>query len=352
VYTIVRNADGDLDRWAASAREADVLSVADTGSSDATVDRARDLGIAVHEIYVDPFRYDVARNLALELLPVDIDLCVSLDADEVLLPGWRAALEHVWRQGATRVLCPLEWRWSDAYPPLRHTVNRIHVRHGYRWKYPVHEQLVALGEDNPMQAAIEIRHLRDPSRPIAGNLPLLRLGVREHPSDGRMIHMLANETRLNGLYEEARHHFHRALELALPPNERLHSMLMLAHLEPEKREQWLLNACETCPGRREPWCELAQLHLDSGRWRACRAVARTALKIHTPPDDYLANMFAWGPWPDRLAAQASVELGDLHEAAHHAHCAWEAAPWDTDLAALRQATNEALMYGRRPPLDG
>jgi glycosyltransferase involved in cell wall biosynthesis len=342
VYTIVRDEEAQLEQWVASAREADVMVIADTGSSDSTVRRARELGVDVHEIRVEPFRYDTARNVALDLLPDDVDVCVSLDADEVILPGWRAELERAWEHGTTKALSWLEWSWSDAFPPLRYTAHRIHARHSHHWECPVHEELVARGDEAAVRTQIEIRHLREPSRPVAGNLELLRLGVSERPGDGRMAHMLANEARMNGHNDEAARLFRRALELPLSDHERLHSMLMLSHLEPGRRETWIAQACAASPGRREPWCALAQLHFEREQWVECRVAARTALRIDTPADDYLANVFAWGAWPDRLAAEASIELGDDTAAAHHARRAWQAAPWDHQLAELQRLIDERV----------
>jgi hypothetical protein len=101
-------------------------------------------------------------------------------------------------------------------------------------------------------------------------------------------------------------------------------MLMLSHLEPARREHWLLQACAAFPVRREPWCGLAQLNHERERWRECRATALTALRITTPSDDYLTDPFAWGAWPERLAAGASRELGRYEAAVHHARRAADA----------------------------
>src|SRR5205807_433889 len=84
VYAIARDEEAHVARWAASAAGADVRIVVDTGSTDATVSRALSSGIAVHCISVEPFRYDEARNRALDLVPDDVDVCMPLDLDEVL----------------------------------------------------------------------------------------------------------------------------------------------------------------------------------------------------------------------------------------------------------------------------
>ena len=341
VYGIARDEAHHVARWAESARDADLILLADTGSTDDTVAAAQATGVRVEQIRVEPWRYDEAHNRALDLLPDDIDLCVSLDIDEVLVAGWREALEDAWRQGATRVRCQYEWPWSAWYPPLRFTVNdRIHTRHGYRWRYPVHEEITPTDPVSEVEltAATEIRHLRDSVASRPHYLPLLRIRAEEHPDDGRTAHLLASEARMSGHSEEARQHERRALGLPLSPNERLHALLSMGILEPTAREAWLLAACAEFPGRREPWCELGQLLHERGDWRASRQAAHNALRVTQVPDDYLTNPFVWAAWPEQIAAQASVELSEWDWALHHARRAHHAAPWDEALRTLLEQT--------------
>jgi len=344
VYAIARDEEAHVVRWADSAQDADVVLIADTGSSDNTIAVAHEHGVAVQSITVEPFRYDAARNRALDLVPREVDLCVALDLDEVLLPGWRDQIDVVWETGATRIQCWLEWPWSDVYPALRYRADRIHARHGYSWQRPVHEQIVPAGLETVAPAPITIRHLRDSSRPRPDYLGLLRLGAAEQPDDGQVAHMLANEARMRGRPDEARAQAHRALRLTPGGFERLHTMLMLSWLEPDTGEQWLLTACREFGDQREGWCELARFHAERGHWRASYAAATTALRIGGGPDHYLQNVFAWGHWPEQLAATAAARLGDQGLASHHARRALAAAPGD---AALQDAMCSYLQPGAR-----
>ena len=56
VYAIALNEAQFVERWAESAREADYLLIADTGSTDETEAIARRLGIEVARIGVRPWR--------------------------------------------------------------------------------------------------------------------------------------------------------------------------------------------------------------------------------------------------------------------------------------------------------
>ena len=93
VYTICKNEAQFAERFMASCAGADGVYVLDTGSTDGTPERLRELGAVVKELVIDPWRFDAARNASLEMLPEDADTCICLDLDEVLCPGWRAALE-------------------------------------------------------------------------------------------------------------------------------------------------------------------------------------------------------------------------------------------------------------------
>src|SRR5579859_1289913 len=97
VYAIALNEAAFAERFMASCRDADLVLVADTGSNDPTAEILTDLGADVRSLRIEPWRFDAARNAALALLPADIDVCVSLDLDQTLAPGWRPLLEAAWQ---------------------------------------------------------------------------------------------------------------------------------------------------------------------------------------------------------------------------------------------------------------
>lgn len=76
--------------------EADLVVVCDTGSSDNTVEKLRECGAVVYSICVSPWRFDTGRNISLNFIPEEYDICVCADLDEILEAGWRSKLERVW----------------------------------------------------------------------------------------------------------------------------------------------------------------------------------------------------------------------------------------------------------------
>lgn len=311
VYTITKNEEAFIARWAASAAEADVRLVVDTGSTDGTIAAAKAAGCSVESVAIDTWRFDHARNQALAMLPDDIDLCIALDADEVLQPGWRQALESL-PPGVTRPRYRYTWSWNaDGSPGLVYGGDKIHARHGYRWKHPVHETLVTDGEEiQQWVEGLEIHHHPDQTKSRGQYLPLLELAAKETPEDDRIAHYLGREYVYAGRYAEATVELqrHLALPSAAWSPERAQSWRLLATCEPDQAERHLLAATTEAPSRREAWVDLAQYYHDRNMWAECLHAAEQALAVRQRPLDYICEPIAWGARPWDLAAVASYWL--------------------------------------------
>jgi glycosyltransferase involved in cell wall biosynthesis len=330
VYTIALNEEQFVERWCDSAKEADYLLIADTGSSDQTIGLAKSLGINVFQISVKPWRFDVARNASLALMPADLDYCIALDMDEILLEGWRPELENALQQGATRPRYQYTWSWKDeakTIPGLQYGGDKIHSRFGYKWKHPVHEVLTRYGDFKESEAwvGLEIHHHPDSSKSRSQYLPLLAQAVQEAPEDDRNAYYYARELYYYGRLDEALEAFNRHLSLptAVWKPERAASMRHLAKLDVDNREKWLLAAIEEAPGRREALVEYALYLYENSLWSRCLDVAKAALDIKEKPLDYLCEDFAWGATPWDLAAIASYNLKDKKSAFEYGTVAYE-----------------------------
>ena len=349
IYTIALNEEQFVERWYESAKDADYLLIGDTGSEDATVETAMNLGINVTEISIKPWRFDFARNAVMAQLPADLDYCIALDMDEILLPGWREELEKAHEQGATRPRYQYTWNWQDkeeTIPSLQYGGDKIHSRHGYIWKHPVHEVMNRYGETPERQSwvGLEIHHHPDNSKPRSQYLPLLKQSVIEDPHDDRNAFYYARELYFYAKYDESIKEFKRHLKLptAVWAPERAASMRYLAKMEPEHRESWLLQAVAQAPGRRESLVELAKHYYQLEDWDKCRNFAVQACAIETKPLEYLCEDFAWGELPWDLAAIASFKTGSYEEAVNYNQRAMEINPSETRLAVNSLHYKKAL----------
>ena len=134
VSAISKNESQFVKRFCDSAKDADLILIADTGSSDDTIQQAMNCGALVYDICISPWRFDLARNAAIALLPRDIDIVISLDLDEVLEPNWRKEIERVWIDGTTRLRYKFDWGCGISF-----FYEKIFSRHGYRFHHAVHE---------------------------------------------------------------------------------------------------------------------------------------------------------------------------------------------------------------------
>jgi glycosyltransferase involved in cell wall biosynthesis len=319
VYTIALNESHFVERWYESAKDADYLLIADTGSTDDTAKLAKKLGINVITVLIKPWRFDMARNASIAALPSDIDYCIALDMDEVLLPNWRKELKKAYKLGVTRPRYQYTWSWKeDGTPGLQYGGDKIHSRFGYKWKHPVHEVISAYGDTRETQSwvGLEIHHHPDHSKPRSQYLPLLKQAVQEDLNDDRNAFYYARELYFYNQKEQAIQEFkrHLALPTAKWTPERAASMRYLAKIEHQNKEDWLLKAVAEAPGRREALVELSRHYYETSDWEKCYNYAIQAISIKEKPLDYLCEDFAWAELPWDLAAYSAFRLNKPEEA--------------------------------------
>jgi glycosyltransferase involved in cell wall biosynthesis len=342
VYAIALNEEKHVARFCSAAEDADLILVADTGSTDKTIELLHHhplMGmrpISVHSISVKPWRFDDARNIALSLLPEDIDVCISLDLDEVLQPGWREEIERVWIPGTTtRLRYGFDWGAGIAFQ-----YEKIHQRHGYRWFLPCHEYPVPdrITEVWANTDQLLVVHQPDPTKSRGQYLDLLKISITENPTEPRNAFYYARELSFHRQWEAAVEQAQRYL--ALPganwPNERCYAMRVIGRSYEELNQwalalKWFRNACSEAPETREPWHELALCCYRTARWPESLGAALTCLTITNREKLYTVDPQVWGAAPHDLASIAAWNLGLFDVAYHHARIAVELAPDDLRL---------------------
>jgi len=346
VYAISLQEAKHAKRFCEAAKDADLIFVADTGSTDGTQNILRECGAEVVSIRVKPWRFDDARNTALALLPTDIDVCVSLDLDEVLQPGWRAEIERVWTPGTTRLRYGFDWGCGIVFQ-----YEKIHQRHNYRWSCPVHEYPVAdrIVEKYADTDMLLVVHKPDPEKSRGQYLDLLRISVEENPTEPRNAFYYARELLWARQYEEAIRQAVRYLGLARAtwPNERSYAMRVIAKAYLELRNfdnalKLARDACSEAPETREPWCLLAELCYHTYRWAECFGAAMTALYIVKREKLYTVDPAVWGYQPHDWASIAAWNLGMKDVALEHAQKCVELEPNDLRLRQNVKMIEEAL----------
>lgn len=302
VYAICKNEEKFVDRWVDSMKEADQIYVLDTGSTDKTVKKLKKRGVHVKIKKVQPWRFDVARNLSLDLVPKDTDICVCTDLDEVFDSGWRERLENLWDSDATRFRYNYIWSFNENNEPaVNFYIEKIHARYGYRWTHPVHEVLSYEGEEKVITTdLITLKHYPDHTKSRSSYLPLLELSVEENPMDDRNVHYLGREYMYYGKWNECIDTLIRHLNLpsATWKDERAASMRFIARSYQalkryDEARMWLDKAIMEAPYLRDGYVERALLEYRLENWDEVVSYSLKALEIKTHEKTYINEVFSW-----------------------------------------------------------
>jgi hypothetical protein len=339
VYAISKNEAHFVKRFCESAKDADLILIADTGSTDGLPEEAARHGATVHHISISPWRFDLARNAALALVPRDMDVCISLDIDEVLQPGWREEVERVWVKGkTTRLRYMFDWGCGIAF-----YYEKIHAKHGYMWHHPCHEYPVPDGRIEEVWAQTDMLlavHKPDPTKSRGQYMDLLELSVKEDPDCPRNAFYYARELSFHSRWLEAIEacKSYLALPRATWQNERCYAYRVMGRCYNEvgrlqEAEQAFHAAAGEAPNTREPWCELALLCYRQGRWEECFAYATRALKIVDREKVYTCDPAVWGYQAHDLVAVSAWNLGLKDIAIAQGRIAAEMEPEDARLRA-------------------
>lgn len=346
VSAISKNEAAFVKRFCDSAKDADLICIADTGSDDDTVKIALECGAKVHDICITPWRFDLARNAAIALLPRDIDIVISLDLDEVLEPGWREEIERVWVEGTTRLRYKFDWGCGISF-----YYEKIFARHGYRFFHPVHEYPRPDGRITEVYAHTDmllVSHHPDPTKSRGQYMPLLELAVKEDPRCPRNAFYHARELTFYSRWEEAITALKRYLEMpeATWENERCYAMRLLGKSYAElgntwEALKWYRLAVAEAPGTREPWVELSSHCYRLSMWAESYAAAKSALQITDKTLVYTMDPSVWTEKPWDYASIAAWNLGLKDEAVNLCQKAIELAPHDSRLQNnLRHMTGQ------------
>lgn len=328
VYAISKNEEKFVERWFNSMKEADEIYVLDTGSKDKTVKKLKKLGVHVYKKKITPWRFDVARNLSLKLVPNDTDIYVCTDLDEIFLPGWRKKLEEKWNNN-TRARYTYNWKLDDNNNPLiSFYTEKIHSK-GYKWINPVHEVLNCDFKESWVTIDdIVLNHYPDISKSRESYLPLLELSVKENPNNDRNMHYLGREYMYYHKWNECIDTLikHLSLKSATWKDERCASMRFIARAYTElnrydEAKMWLNKAIEEAPYLRDPYVEMALLSYKLEEWNDVIYYSNKALNIKTHPKTYINEIFSFNYTIYDLLAISNYYLNQYDKAIEYSNLA-------------------------------
>lgn len=357
VYTICKNEEQFVDRWMDSMSEADMIVVTDTGSTDGTVEKLRERGAVVHVDEVKPWRFDVARNISLDHVPEDADICVCTDLDELFEPGWREVIDRLWQSDTTTGKYIYNWSLKpDGTPYVQFHYSKIHSRQGFRWHYPIHEWLCWLREEPQKTVFLDgivLNHYPDNSKSRGSYLPLLELAVEENPECSRMNYYLGREYMYKGEWEKCIERLKNYLRLpgSTWNEERSAAMRWMASSAHklgriQEAYSWYYRAIAEAPHMRDAYVEFARMGYLLHDWPLVFCMVEEALKIKERSKYFVNAGCAWDHTPDDLGAIACYWLGMYERSVAHARAAQALCPGDQRLQTNLKMIEDKLAEER------
>ncbi len=325
VYAIAKNEIKFVDRWFDSVKEADYVCVLDTGSTDGTYERLKDLNVITQQKKYDLFRFDVARNDSMKLIPKDATICVCVDIDEFFVKGWSKILKENWKDNTLRARYRYTWNFNpDGSEGVVFMADKIHKNNFFKWTHPVHEILTCCKNiqyeiiDLPQ---IQLNHKADTTKSRANYLPLLELSVKENPLDDRNVHYLGREYMFHGMYEKAIATLktHLSLKSAVWKDERSASLRYIARCygylnDKINQEKYLKLSLLETNHIREPYYELGIFYYEKNDYLTSALFFNEMFKIKERYLSYISDPICWGSVPYDYLSMCYYYLQDYDKA--------------------------------------
>lgn len=318
IYAIAKNETKFVERFMNACKDADHVIVGVThDTTDDTAEQLKSMGAGVIPVSIHPWRFDLARNLVLMHVPQDTDVCIALDIDDVIQPGWRKELEKVWTADVTLVRYPYITYWEDdaqTIPRVQMYGWKIHKPGAYTWRYPVHECLELVPGVEEKEIVVEnlqVHHHHDPLKERHYQ-QLLDRAVQDYPDCHRMCHFRARELFDHKRYEESIVEFKRHLELTLIKSDEsrfqsralsyryIARALQATNGRGNEIIEYMLKAVAESPYERENWVWLAEAWRLVGNYPAAYSAASNALMMNERAFSLATEEICWGDYPVKL----------------------------------------------------
>lgn len=192
-YTLCYNEIKRVDRWLEYTKDFDYRVILDTGSTDGTYEILKKVpGIIIHQMRKEPFKFHHHRNFNLNMIPADVDWCLSPDMDEWFSINVLEEIESTVKKHPT--VTNIATTRLDLYakevfvgPPNTVPSNKIHKRHMYEWRASIYEHLWYIGPGKEVEIyndKVFLIHDQDTSKPRSKTYGTMLINrYEEDPTD-------------------------------------------------------------------------------------------------------------------------------------------------------------------------
>lgn len=333
-----------IDQWLESMSGADYICVLVTKRANDNYfqlreyqkkDRYKDK-LIVEETAISPWRFDVARNESMKLIPEDSDVIISTDIDERLISDFWDDLRKIVFEHPDFERIFYRYAWShdeNGNPKWVFWYDKITQPKGWKWYYPVHEMLKCSvdtynGKYYMDKDKVYLRHFPDESKSRSSYLELLKQRAVENPDDLYGLYYLAREYSFvrdykNGL-EIAYLLYVRLLSNPLESDTRILPTVLqmigdfsFSLNQNEDAEFYYRKSIELAPDIRDGYVKLAQLYAYSNKPLECYKVIASMDMNSIYIEDWRLKTYYWRPWKiNQILADAKCWEERYDEAYH------------------------------------
>lgn len=351
IYAICKDEKQFVEPWLESMKEADYIVVLDTGSTDGTYELLKN-DPRVHRVeqkIITPWRFDVARNESMKLIPDDANILLSTDLDELLEPGWAEVIREKWIDGL-HVRGSYKYAWShteDGQPGRVFYYDKLHDKNWY-WKAPVHEFLHSDIYSDKYQyehsldlfeKGVYLHHYPDKTKSRSSYLPLLELRVKEDSKDYCGKFYLSHEYHYRGYYDKSNEVL---LDILENYSDKYNSVELAACYlflgdnhravgDKELATYYYNKAIAQEPSYREPYLLAAEVCNELGRYNVAIGYVTDAIRNSHRHYTWVERDNSWNEQVDDILAVSLWWLGKKDAALYHAEQAARLNPYDTRL---------------------
>ena len=361
VYAICKNESQWIDRWLNNMSEADYIVVLDTGSTDGSYEMLqKDPRVTrVEQKIITPWRFDVARNESMKLVPDDTDIYVCTDFDEIFEEGWGKVLREYWEPDDTRCHYTYAWSHNDLGEPQDVFIyDKIHTK-DYHWRFPVHEVLEPNDlekEEHILKAGehIYLHHLQDVSKERGSYYDLLKISVEENPDNAHCRMLLAREYLLRNDYDNALTEYLKCLEYKSIYEE--YNILVLLETYSRLGDIYYWNKKDMAQSiyyynqflkkdktHREPYFCMADIYNAEGMYEMAITMVEAGLKYSQRHYDWVERKDFWIAKADELLLTSYYKLKDYKNAAFYGKNAYEHNPNNSEITSQYIKSLENLL---------
>lgn len=331
VYAICKNEIQFVDKWLDNMSEADYIVVLDTGSTDGTFEKLKEdkRVYRVEQKEINPWRFDVARNESMKLVPEDANILLCTDFDELFNPGWANVVRSNWQDITNRGHYTYAWSHNSIGEPTDVFVyDKMHTR-DYRWVFPVHEVLQPKDISSTETVinfgdSVYLHHYQDQSKSRSSYYDLLKLSVKENPDDSHVHMLYARELLFMKDYDNALKEYIATLQMpdVDAPNKRLVLLECLGRCADiyaiQQNYDEAIWYCQEFikedPTYREPYFIMAELYNNMHMYTLAEACVNAALKYSTRKYTWVERKDGWLGLSNNLLSISQIGLRQYDQA--------------------------------------